>query len=46
MEEEEYQRLIHKKGNQVRFSNLKEATAAKGERRFTIFNPLDPNNAQ
>ncbi|TNV73508.1 hypothetical protein FGO68_gene10109 [Halteria grandinella] len=46
LDEEEYKRLIDRKGNYVRFSNLKDGLMIKGERRLTIFNPLDPNNAQ
>jgi len=46
MDDEEYKRMIERRNqkvNQVRFSTL-SVRKTKGERRMTIFNPLDPNN--
>jgi hypothetical protein len=51
MDDEEYKRLIdkrNKKNTQVRFSMLvndRPKGAVAGERRMTVFNPKDPNNA-
>jgi len=48
MDDEEYRRLIEKrnnKNNQVRFSMLVPERQRGGERRMTVFNPMDPNNA-
>ena len=46
MDDEEYKRLIDKRrGVVVRFSDMKSTFARSGERRMTIFNPNDPNNA-
>jgi hypothetical protein len=43
MDEDEYKKLYERKRHLVRFSNIKGINS--GERRMTIFNPLDPNNA-
>ena len=45
LDEEEYKRMIDKKRHIVRFSNLKDGLL-KNDRRLSLFNPLDPNNAQ
>lgn len=49
MDDEEYKRMIDQRGtkpNQVRFSMLVTEKPRGGiERRMTMFNPIDPNNA-
>ena len=45
MDDEEYNRLIDKKKQQVRFAKTVRNPANRNDRRLTIFNPIDPNNA-
>ena len=49
MDDEEYKRMVDQRGqkaNQVRFSMLVTEKPRGGiERRMTMFNPIDPNNA-
>ena len=46
MDEEEYKKMIQKRGNaKFRFSVLSTSTSRPIERRMTMFNPSDPNNS-